>query len=461
MHLSLSRFAALMLAFVLAVLMLASGSASAATAAPFAATSDVCAKPAPRKDDTIHVQGCLSDRRETPPTAVPDVAISVEDDQGAVVGTGTSDASGVFDIALPGPSIDNLGETFTVKIDTDSLPEGAALRNPKQVSLEVVIKLDSDVFVAFPIGDARSAGPGYATRALQLAVGGLVFSFLLAMGALGLSMIFGTTGLTNFAHGELVSFGALVAFGIDRLPGEIRIGGANVTILVAVVVAIVLSGLMGYVQDRGLWRPLRRKGTGIVAMMVVSIGLSILLRSLYQYFAGGGAHQYSQYSSPAPMKWGPILVTSKDLIVVVFSAIVLILVVLALQRTRLGKATRAVADNTALASASGINVNRVISVVWIVGAGLAGLSGVLLGLTQGFDFQIGFKLLLLAFAAVVLGGLGSAWGALLGAFIIGIFVEVSTLFIPSELKFVGALLVLIIVLLIRPQGLLGKSERIG
>jgi branched-chain amino acid transport system permease protein len=100
-------------------------------------------------------------------------------------------------------------------------------------------------------------------------------------------------------------------------------------------------------------------------------------------------------------------------------------------------------------------------VVWIVGAMLAGLSGVLLGMTQGFDYQMGFKILLLVFAATVLGGLGTAWGAIVGALVIGLFVEVSTLFIPAELKFVGALVVLIVVLLIRPQGLLGKAQRVG
>jgi neutral amino acid transport system permease protein len=103
----------------------------------------------------------------------------------------------------------------------------------------------------------------------------------------------------------------------------------------------------------------------------------------------------------------------------------------------------------------------VITVVWVVGAMLAGLSGVLLGMTQGFDYQLGFKILLLIFAATVLGGLGTAWGAIVGAIIIGLFVEVSTLFVPAELKFVGALVVLIVVLLIRPQGLLGKAQRVG
>lgn len=464
-----SRTIAALLGAVAILLISGAGPASAFTrAAPpapgtvsTAASAKLCVKPPPRNDDTIHIQGCLGDSRTKPAKPVPGVKIAVVDDQKATIGTATTDATGIFDIALPGTSIDNLGKTFTVKIDKSSLPKGTDLRNPKQVSLDVGIKLDSDVFVTFPIGNAEAAGPGIATQALQLAVGGLVFSFLLAMASLGLSMIFGTTGLTNFAHGELISFGALVAFGVDRLPGDIVIGGANVTIIVAIIVAVALSAAFGYVQDGILWRPLRRRKTGVVAMMVVSIGLSIFLRSVYQYFAGGGAHNYSQYTAPSPLRWGPVLVTPRDIIVVVFSAIVLVLVTFALQRTRMGKATRAVADNTALSSATGINVDRVISVVWTVGAALAGLSGVLLGLTQGFDYQLGFKLLLLVFSAVVLGGLGTAWGAIVGAFVIGIFVEVSTLIVPAELKFVGAFVVLIIVLLVRPQGLLGKSQRVG
>jgi branched-chain amino acid transport system permease protein len=195
--------------------------------------------------------------------------------------------------------------------------------------------------------------------------------------------------------------------------------------------------------------------------MIVSIGLSIFLRNIYQYFAGAASHNYSQWTSPAPWHLGTVDITPKEVGVIGFSALVLVVVCSAIQFTRIGKATRAVSDNPALAASSGINVDRVISVVWSVGAGLAGLSGVLLGMTQGFDYQVGFKILLLVFAAVVLGGLGSVWGALLGSFVIGIFIEVSTLFVPAELKFVGALVVLIVVLLFRPQGLLGRAERVG
>jgi branched-subunit amino acid ABC-type transport system permease component len=445
---------------VVATILMTAMSAPATAAMVPAAASDTCVKPPPRDDDTIHIQGCLKDTRETPPKPVPDVKITVEEG-GKTVAEGTSDETGVFDLELPGTAIDNLGKTFTIKIDTETLPEGADLRDPDQVALKRTLQLDSDVFVTFPIGDALSGGTGKLVQGLQLAVGGIVFSLILAMASIGLSMIFGTTGLTNFAHGELITFGAIMAFAIDRLPGDITIGGMNVTMVTGVLFALVVSVFFGWAQEKALWKPLRRRGTGLIAAMIVSIGLSIFLRNVFQYFAGAANHNYSQWTSPKPWEVGPILMTPKDVGVIIFSTLVLVAIVLAVARTRIGKATRAVADNPALASSSGINVDRVIAVVWSVGAGLAGLSGVLLGMTQGFDYQVGFKILLLVFAAVVLGGLGSLWGALVGSFIIGIFIEVSTLFIPAELKYVGALVVLILVLLVRPQGILGRRERIG
>jgi branched-chain amino acid transport system permease protein len=226
-------------------------------------------------------------------------------------------------------------------------------------------------------------------------------------------------------------------------------------------VAFLVSGGFGWVQDKGLWAPLRRRGTGLVAMMIITIGLSILLRNVYQYIVGGQNYDYSQYASTTPFRVGSILITPTAIWVSLLALTVLVLVGVGLQKTRTGKATRAVADNPALASASGINVERVINIVWIGGAALAGLSGVLLGLTQGFNYQFGFKLLLLVFAAVTLGGLGTIWGALVGSFIIGILVEVSTILVPAELKYVSALFILIIVLVFRPQGLLGRRERVG
>ena len=453
--LSPKRLAVLVL--MLAGFIMVGGTAVATASSPVAA-GERCELVKPTDDDTISILGRICDRREKPQAPVEGVTVTAEDSQGDVVGEATSGPNGTFVIDLPGTAIENLGKVFTVKLDESTLPEDT---QPEVLERKLSINLDTDQSVTFPIGAAGAEGTGLLAETLQLTVGGIVFSVLLAMAALGLSMIFGTTGLTNFAHGELVTFGALVAFAVDRLPGQIEVGGLDVTVGIAVVVAFVVSGAFGWLNDTALWRPLRRRGSGLIAMMIVSIGLSIFLRNIYQYFAGAQSQNYSQYSAVTPWEIGPVLLTSKDLIVTLVGLSVLVATTSLLQFTRLGKATRAVSDNPALSSSTGINVERVISLVWIGGAALAGLAGALLGLTQGFDYQIGFKLLLLIFAAVVLGGLGTIWGAIVGAFIIGLFTELSTLLVPAEFKFVGALLVLIVVLLIRPQGLLGRAQRVG
>ncbi|WP_286329062.1 branched-chain amino acid ABC transporter permease [Agromyces marinus] len=144
------------------------------------------------------------------------------------------------------------------------------------------------------------------------------------------------------------------------------------------------------------------------------------------------------------------------------SILVLLAVAYFLLSTRTGKATRAVSDNAPLAAASGIDVDRVIRIVWILGTLLAGLSGILWAYFRpGVSWDMGFQILLLVFAAVTLGGLGTAFGALVGSLIVGLFVELSTLWLPSDMKYVGALVILILVLLFRPQGILGRRERIG
>jgi branched-subunit amino acid ABC-type transport system permease component len=444
----------LLLLTALAIGTFASG-ASAASAGRIdtaAAGATVPTKSLLSADDKIHVIGILKDTRTTPAKPVSGVKITVTDSQGTVVGQATSGADGKFSIPLPGTAIDALGKTYVVKIDTKSLPSGSKLRNAKQVSNEIHIQLQQDYSITFPIGPGPKTTSNF-DQGLQSLINGSVFGLELALASLGLSLVFGTTGLTNFSHGELVTFGAIVAYAFDS-----RFG---IPVIVCGVIATILSGGFGYLQDRALWRPLRKRGTGLVAMMIVSIGVGIFLRNLFQFLAGADSHQYSAYTTVQPWHLGPVDVTSKSLIVALVCVAVLLAVSLAVQRTRLGKATRAVADNPALASSSGINVDRVITLVWVIGAALAGLAGFLLGLTQGLDYQLGFKILLLVFAAVTLGGLGTIWGAMAGSLIIGLVIEESTLIIPAELKYVAALVVLIAVLLVRPQGLLGRRERVG
>ena len=199
----------------------------------------------------------------------------------------------------------------------------------------------------------------------------------------------------------------------------------------------------------------------MVSMIVVSIGLSFVIRYLILVVFSGLPRPYRDYAIQNDIQILGITTVPKNLAIIAFTAVVLLVVGLFLTRTRLGTAMRAVADNSDLAESSGIDVQRVIRVTWIVGAGLAGLGGVMFGISEQVQWDMGFKLLLLIFAAVILGGLGTAFGAMVGGFIVGVAVEMSTLWIAVEFKTAVALGILIAMLLVRPQGLLGTRERIG
>ena len=268
-----------------------------------------------------------------------------------------------------------------------------------------------------------------------------------------MSLIFGTTGLTNFAHGELLTLGGMVTYFFNKL-GLHLIPAA----LLALVFAVVVGG---FLQDRYLWKPLRRRGTGLIAMLVVSIGLGLFIRYLFLYVFGGSKQQFLQYSGQAGWQIGPLSLTPKATIGILIGIGLIGLTIAWLLKSQMGKASRAVADNPSLAAASGIDVERVIMTVWILGAFLAGYGGIMMGLNQGVQFIMGSDVLLLIFAAVTLGGLGTAYGAIIGSLIVGLFIQLSTLFIPTELKYVGALVVLIVILLVRPQGIMGRRERVG
>jgi branched-chain amino acid transport system permease protein len=389
---------------------------------------------------------------------VAGVTITVSTPDGEEVGSAESDAEGAWLIPVPEEG------AYTVVLDTATLPDGVPEVATDTVETNVGNTQSKSVLFRFGAPAGGDGGGGGADeqpstgavfswdRVAQLTAEGLRFGIVLALAALGLSVIFGTTGLTNFAHGEIITFGAIAAW---------LLTGAGLPFLVAAVLAVVLTGGFGWAQDSLLWRPLRRRRTGLIAMMIVSIGLAIFLRYFYLYVFGGERRPYQQFAVQGGLELGPITLAPRDLISMAVAVVVLAGTVLALSRTRLGKATRAVSDNPALASATGIDVDAVIRVVWIGGAALAGLSGILLALSQQVDYQIGFRSLLLVFAAVVLGGLGTIAGSIVGALIVGLFLQLSTLVIPIELQNAGVLAVLIVVLLIRPQGILGRRERVG
>src|SRR5699024_5107177 len=171
---------------------------------------------------------------------------------------------------------------------------------------------------------------------------------------------------------------------------------------------------------------------------------SLLLRHIILVIFGSRRRQYDQYTVQETMELGPIAITPRDLWITVISVAVLLGVAYMLMRTRIGKATRAVADNKDLAEASGIDVNQIIMIVWILGGALAGLGGVMYGLTTAVYWDMGFNLLLLMFAGVILGGLGSAFGAVIGSFVVGLVAQLSTLWFAIDLQNAWALLALII-----------------
>ncbi|MCR2785038.1 MULTISPECIES: branched-chain amino acid ABC transporter permease [unclassified Microbacterium] len=344
--------------------------------------------------------------------------------------------------------------TWEVELVESSLPDAVEAPEGFEFTREVQFGGGSSVTANFTLGAAERTTTSFLDQLISRTVNGLNFGLMLALAAIGLSLVFGTTGLSNFAHGEMVTFGALAALLFSASFGW--------SIWLAIPVAIVVSALFGLGMDAGLWRPLRRKGVGTVQLMIVSIGLSLALRYIYQMIIGGGTQQLPGGSTGTIPGLGPIRLTWTDVISMAISIVVIAAFGWWLMRTRIGRATRAVSDNPSLAAASGIDVDAVVRVVWVVAAGLAGLSGILWAYFRpGIKWDMGTSILLLIFAAVTLGGLGTAWGALIGAIIVGLLVEVSTLWIPSDLKYVGALVVLIVILLFRPQGILGRRERIG
>ncbi|MDX1691326.1 MAG: branched-chain amino acid ABC transporter permease [Acidimicrobiia bacterium] len=383
-------------------------------------------------------------------TPVEGVRIEVRLD-GEIVGDAVSDAGGEWTVPLPG------GGVYEVELDTSTLPEGVALTDPeRQVLPEVTVRDGQSKFVNFGLGPGLVARSSTLDRVGDLFVLGLKLGAIIALSAIGLSLIFGVTGLVNFAHGDLVTMGAAVAFWFNAVDG-----GPGMQILLASIPAILIVAGFGAAQEQWLWKPLRRRSTGVIALIVVSIGLSFAIRYIILVMLTGQPRPYLDYVVQDEVSFIGLETVPKNIWIILVSAVVLAGVGLFLQRTKLGTAMRAVSDNSDLAESSGIDVDRVIMFTWVTGAGLAAMGGIMLGISEQVQWDMGFKLLLLIFSAVILGGLGTAFGAMIGGFAIGISVEMSTLVVPNELKTAVALAILVVMLLVRPQGLLGRKERVG
>ncbi len=430
------------------------------------------AGPALAQDEAVQVRLQTRDEEENR-IPVTGVQFTVTDADGAEVGAGATDEEGTFRLAVP-----EAGD-YTITIDPETLPEGTVLDDPDVTSRVVSVGQGGTGNAIFGLdsgfGGAPSAGSADSgisvRRVAQLTVDGMKLGLFIGMAAIGLSLIFGTTGLVNFAHSEMIALGYFAAYffnfyGLAGLFGFMASWpapfGDGVNLIFATGLAVLVGAAFGWALDAWLFAPLRRMGVSLIAQLVVTIGLSVLLRYGFLLIFGGTQRFYRDYTVQRGRNYfGLIDLTDKDLITMVITLITLVGVGLVLSQTRIGKAMRAVSDNRDLAESSGIDVERVIRLVWVAGGALAALGGVFLGLSETVNWLLGFRMLLLIFAGVVLGGLGTTYGALVGCLLVGMGIQLSTLFIPIELKNAGALLVLIVILLFRPQGLLGRAERIG
>jgi len=387
---------------------------------------------------------------------VPDVLMSIEG--GGFKAETRTGADGRWRLYVPEKAeyvltVDENTLPDGVIVDPSQLPEGIQPRQGTTASFDVTFGLTSTKIVNLFLGEGERQTTSFADQLVTRLVGGLNFGLLLALASIGAALIYGTMRLSNFAHAEMVTWGALVALVFTAM--------WNLPLWLAIGAAVIAGGLLGWGMDAGLWRPLRRRGLGVVQLMIVSIGLSFALRYVFQIVIGGSTQQLPG-AAPTPIRFGPVSLSYIDLVSMGVSIVLILAVAVFLTRTRVGKATRAVSDNPQLAAASGIDVDRVIRIVWILAGVLAAVSGILWAYFRpGVKWDMGGQMLLLMFSAITLGGLGTAFGALLGSLIVGVAVEVSTLWIPTDLKYASALVALILILLFRPQGLLGRRERLG
>ena len=301
---------------------------------------------------------------------------------------------------------------------------------------------------------------------MGLVVNGVFLGAIIALGAIGLTLVYGILNFANIAHGDYMTMGAYTAlFIVGSLLPRVGIEGSGLgpftfgyPVLIALPMAVAAVAVGAVVLDVVIYRRLRERGVNVVVMAMASLGVAIALRGLVQMIWGSDTQHYPReskqvYHLPMDVRIPP------DAIFIAIVAIILVVgVYLVLTRTRMGKAMRATADNPDLALVSGIDTRRVIWWTWAIGAVLAATAGILMAVFQAQLLPImGWRFLIPLFAAVILGGIGNPYGALVGAFVIGVTSEVSTQWINPSYKPAVAFAIMTGVLLVRPRGIFGAS----
>jgi len=299
---------------------------------------------------------------------------------------------------------------------------------------------------AIAVALAATQGP---VELAQATVNGIVAGNYYALGAVGLTLIFGVLRLVNFAHGEFLTLGAymMLLFASFDLP-----------LLVAASLGVVATAVFSIGLEIGVWRPVRHRGAGELQLLLFALGLAFFMRNAIAFIAGSEDRQTGA-DVTSSLKVGDVRIGQTEFIVTLLGIATIVLVAAALRSTSLGKQARALADSIELAETTGIDTDRVVLITWGVSGGLAGLAGIFYALPAGTaNPGIGFSLILSIFAAVIVGGIGNAYGALAGGLLIGLVQEWSTLVLEPSVKVAVGFAMLILVLLVRPQGLFGRAR---
>jgi branched-subunit amino acid ABC-type transport system permease component len=275
---------------------------------------------------------------------------------------------------------------------------------------------------------------------------GLVTASVLAVAAVGFTLQFGVTDVLNLAYGAVMIAGAYIAYVINQ---------AGLNIWVGLVVAVAACSAGSVLLNSGIYTPFQRRGASPITMVIVSLGMTLIIEFGTQAIAGGTSVSYTMAQGPS-VRAGGLALTTVQLVVIGLSVLVMLGTHVLLRYTRLGKAMRATAANKTLARNCGIRTSRVINLTWAITGALCGLAGVIFAMDAGsFDATSTDLFLILILAATFLGGPGQAYGAMLGAVVIGLATEISAAYITPSYKYVVAFVALLLILGIRPTGLLG------
>jgi neutral amino acid transport system permease protein len=277
----------------------------------------------------------------------------------------------------------------------------------------------------------------------QLLINGIAVGSILALAAIGLTLTYGILKLSNFAHGDFMTLGAYLTWLTNDL---------GVNIWLSMIVGAVVTILAMLIAEYLLWKPMRDRRASDTTLIIISIGLALFVRNGILLFYGGSNQQY-ELPVVRALEFGDLRIAYYRLVVVGLAIAAIIALHLILKNTKMGKAMRAVADNIDLARISGINVEQVVLWTWIITGTLTAFAGSMYGLIAVVRPNMGWFLILPLFASVILGGIGNVYGAIAGAFIIGIAQELSVPLLGSEYKLGVALAMMIVILLVRPQGL--------